>query len=136
MCGAVHLRATLTSHDVVACHCDMCRNWGGGPLFAVEGIRDLRIEGEENVSVYRSSDWAERGFCRQCGTHLFYRLLATGDHVLPVGLLEESPDWSFEAEIYVDERPAYYEFANDTRKLTGKEVMEMYQSGSGEGGSG
>jgi hypothetical protein len=104
--------------------------------FAVEGIRGIRIEGEEHVSVYRSSDRVERGFCRQCGTHMFYRLLATEDHVLPVGLLEEDPDWSFEAEIYVDERPAYYEFANDTRKLTGKEVMEMYQSGSGEGGSG
>lgn len=128
LCGAVRIRSTPTSHRVVACHCDMCRKWGGGPLLAVDGGIELHIEGEEHVGIFRSSDWAERAFCQRCGSHLFYRFLATGDHEIPVGLLEDSPEWSFEEEIFVDERPAYYEFRNDTTELTGNEVMHRYQS--------
>lgn len=128
LCGAVAIQLTPTSHRVVACHCDMCRRWGGGPLLAVDGGTDVRIEGEEHVGVYRSSDWAERAFCQRCGTHLFYRFLATGDHEIPVGLLDERPEWSFEEEIFVEEKPAYYEFGNETVRLTGEEVIHRYQS--------
>lgn len=127
LCGAVRIRSTPTSHRVVACHCDMCRMWGGGPLLAIDGGIDVQIEGEEHVGVFRSSDWAERAFCQRCGSHLFYRFLATGNHEIPVGLLEDSSEWSFEEEIFVDERPAYYEFGNDTTELTGKEVTHRYQ---------
>ena len=74
LCGAVSIRVTLECHDVSICHCRMCQTWSGGPMFAVESDAPMTLEGEENVGVYASSDWAERGFCRQCGTHLFYRL--------------------------------------------------------------
>jgi len=40
---------------------------------AVPCADTVSFAGEENVAVYKSSDWAERGFCKQCGTHLFYR---------------------------------------------------------------
>lgn len=136
LCDAVHIYAAPAKRRVVACHCDMCRRWGGGPLLAVDGGNDVRIEGEEHVGAYRSSDWAERAFCKQCGTHLFYRFLATGDHEIPAGLFEEGVDWSFDEEIFVEERPHYYAFANDTEKLTGAEVMDRYQMPPDQGGAG
>ncbi|MEQ9448085.1 MAG: GFA family protein, partial [Rhodospirillaceae bacterium] len=69
-----------------ACHCGTCRKWGGGPLLAVDCGEHVTIDGEENVSIYQSSDWAERGFCGKCGTHLFYRLTQQPFYVIPVGL--------------------------------------------------
>jgi hypothetical protein len=46
----------------------------------------VSFDGEEHLSVFDSSKWAERGFCRSCGTHLFYRIKETGQHMIPVGI--------------------------------------------------
>ena len=30
---------------------------------------DVTFKGEENISVFNSSLWAERGYCNKCGSH-------------------------------------------------------------------
>lgn len=87
---------------------------------------DVDFDGKDCVSVYPSSDWAERGFCRECGTHLFYRLKESRQHMIPVGLFEEDDSRAFELQVFVDERPDYYRFANKTEELTGAEVFAKY----------
>jgi len=127
LCGAVNLAVAAHKQNVGACHCSMCRTWGGGPLLALESVSDIEIEGEENVTVYPSSDWAERGFCKRCGTHLFYRL-KTGDHyAVPVGLVDGGEAWTFDTQIFIDQKPEYYRFANETHNMTGQEVFDAYQ---------
>lgn len=126
LCGAVRLSVHLHSPVVDACHCDMCRRWSGGPIMAVEAGDNVTFQGEQHITVYDSSDWAQRGFCRHCGTHLFYRLKAPTHYALPVGVLDDGPAWRFEKEIFVDEQPDYYRFANDTRRMTGPEVIEEF----------
>lgn len=126
LCGAVRVRARLDGAEVDACHCGTCRRWSGGPMLAVQAEHGVGLEGEDHVSVYDSSDWAERGFCRECGTHLFYRLKGQPHYALPVGLLDEGPAWAFETEIFVDEQPKFYAFANETRRMTGREAFEEF----------
>lgn len=126
LCGAVTLSVARPASSVGACHCSMCRKWGGGPLLAVECGTEVRIAGEENVSVFDSSPWAQRGFCKHCGTHLFYRLKEPQQYHLPVGLFDEAPEFSFDQQIFIDEKPAYYRFANDTKNMTGAEVFALY----------
>jgi hypothetical protein len=48
------------------------------------------IQGLQYVRTYASSEWAERGFCSQCGTHLFYRVIKGEFYAVPVGLLQIS----------------------------------------------
>ncbi|MGB5331897.1 MAG: GFA family protein [Woeseiaceae bacterium] len=86
LCGKVNIMAKNASSDVGACHCKMCRRWGGGPFMEIDCGTDVEFDGEDYVSVFDSSDWAERGFCHNCGTHLFYRLKQSGQHMIPVGL--------------------------------------------------
>lgn len=59
LCGAVRLTAKSATHKVGACHCGMCRTWGGGPYLSVNSGTDVGIEGEEHVRVFSSSQWAE-----------------------------------------------------------------------------
>ena len=87
---------------------------------------DVTFDGDDNVSVYASSDWAERGFCRQCGTHLFYRFKANGKYAVPIGLFEEDDHLEFTHQVFVDERPSYYKFSNDTEDMTGPELFAKY----------
>jgi len=125
LCGAVSI--TAPDHDQVsACHCGMCRRWGGGPALAVHCGPDIEIEGAGNISTYQSSDWAERGFCSRCGTHLFYRLVGTGDYMLLAGFFGDDVAFSFGEQIFIDRKPDFYTFANETANLTEAEVFAKY----------
>lgn len=123
LCGSIKVEAADQT-DLSVCHCTICRRWAGGPMFAVHCGADVRFSGG-TPSRYQSSDWAERGFCSHCGTHLFYCLLPTGEYVLPVGLFQEQ-DFSFTSQIFIDEKPACYDFSNQTSKLTGQQVFEQF----------
>ena len=126
LCGEVTITARSSDTHVGACHCKMCRRWGGGPFMEIDCGADVDISGEENVSVFNSSEWAERGFCRRCGTHLFYRLKESRQHMIPVGFFEGDEGLSFEGQVFIDEKPHYYEFANKTKNLTGAEVFALF----------
>ncbi|MGM0825823.1 MAG: GFA family protein [Pseudomonadota bacterium] len=129
LCGAVSVTATSNSNHVGVCHCSMCRKWGGGPMFAVETGSDVDFKGAEHIATFGSSEWAERGFCKQCGTHLFYRLKEGGLYALPVGLFDGVDDWALTEQVFIDQKPAFYSFAEKTEQLTGEEVFAKY-SGS------
>lgn len=126
LCGATRFTAKSVSKKVGACHCSMCRKWGGGPLMAVDCGKDVSFEGEESFSVFSSSAWAERGFCSKCGSHLFYRLKESKQYIMPVGLFDEQERFVFDEQVFVDEKPSFYCFANETRELTGAEVFAKY----------
>lgn len=131
LCGAIKIMAAEMSPHVGACHCGMCRRWTGGPLLAVDCGSDVSFDGEESISIYGSSTWAERGFCSKCGSHLFYRLKETQQYFVPVGLFEECAGIVFDHQVFVDRKPDYYSFANETRNLTEAEVFAKYAPPAG-----
>lgn len=126
LCGAVSLHLQHDKPSMSACHCSMCRRWTGGPFMTLECHTAPRIEGIEHVSTYASSEWAERGFCSRCGTHLFYRLTQGEAYAVPAGLFAGSENWPFELQIFVDEKPGNYRFANETKEMTGEEVFKAW----------
>lgn len=65
--------------DASACHCGMCLRWAGGPWIGVF-VQAIRWEDDAELGVIASSAWAERGFCRRCGSGLFYRITAEGKY--------------------------------------------------------
>ncbi|WP_119166235.1 GFA family protein [Algihabitans albus] len=126
LCGAVKITAKSASSSAGACHCSMCRRWSGGPLLAVDCGTDIAIEGEDQVKVFDSSAWAERGFCGSCGTHLFYRLKENGQFIVPAGLFENEEGLVFDHQVFIDEKPAFYDFSNETENMTGAEIAAKY----------
>lgn len=126
LCGAVKITANSMKHNVGACHCDMCRRWGGGPFMEVNCGSDVVFEGEENISVFESSEWAERGFCSKCGTHLFYRLKQGPQYMMPVGLFNNVENLQFDNQVFIDEKPEFYSFSNNTKNLTGAEIFALF----------
>ena len=126
LCGSVTVRANPPKPIFDACHCGMCRKWGGGPAMTIEGGDGFKIAGEEFVTVYSSSKWAERGFCKQCGTHLFYRLKNSNFCNFTAGLFKETDDFKFQVQIFVDAKPPCYDFANQTAMMTEAEVIAMF----------
>lgn len=126
LCGAVKFTVKNMKNSVEACHCAMCRRWGGGPLMCVECNAGVTFEGRENISVYNSSDWAERGFCNKCGSHLFYRLKASNQYQIPVGLFDSQQNFHFDLQVFTDKKPTFYSFANTTKEMTEAEVIKKF----------
>jgi hypothetical protein len=126
LCGAVNLSTTSIDRHVAACHCNMCRKWGGGALLVVECDSDVSFTGAENIAIYQSSEWADRGFCSKCGTHLFYKLKQNDRYYIPAGIFNNDAGFVFSHQVFIDEKPEYYSFANETKNLTGEELFAQF----------
>ena len=128
LCGAITIQAN-TNGQVEVCHCSMCRRWGGGPLLAIHCGTEVTIEGSDHIQAFDSSEWGQRGFCKQCGTHLFYKLKSTGEYIMSAGLFQEETAFALKEQIFIDKKPSYYEFANQTPTMTEAEVFQKFASG-------
>lgn len=128
LCGSVTVHAQIAAPNVDVCHCDMCRTWGGGPLMGVSvaSVEDVVMDGEADVTVFSSSEWAERGFCKRCGTHLFYRLKDGTFYDIPAGLIDVPDDSKLKSQIFIDRKPAFYNFAEATENMTEAEVFAKF----------
>ncbi len=127
LCGAVTYTVKAASRDVSVCHCGMCRRWTGGPLmyFDVEGAP--AFTGHGDIGVYRSSDSGERGFCRHCGSVLFWKVAGEDRYTFTAGSLDRATGLTLAKEIFIEDKPAFYDFANATEKLYGTDAMAAYK---------
>ena len=126
LCGAVKFRAAPKTADVGVCHCSMCRRISAGPFFAIDCGDTLVFENEDKLGVYNSSEWAERGFCKDCGSTILWRLKDRSINIVAVDLFNDLEGLRLDHEVYIDEKPGYYRFAEKTTQLTGAQVMEMF----------
>lgn len=131
LCGAVSYTLANDPKEIGACHCNMCRKWSGGIYLGVEAPTDtVRVSGTENLTVYASSPWAERAFCKICGSSVYYRVTAPGPHEgtyhFGAGTLNELGDVPLTGELFIDEKPRGYSFAEKTHQMNTQEVMAMF----------
>ncbi len=133
LCGAVRFTAAPAKHNYGICHCSMCRRWAAGPFLAIDCDGTVKFEKDADLGLYQSSEWGERGFCKKCGTSLFWKMRGKDHYVVSVEAFDDTSDFRLVSEIFVDEKPAHYAFANDTKKMTGAEVMAAF-AGREDGG--
>jgi hypothetical protein len=93
LCGAVRYEAAAPIHGSY-CHCRMCQKGYGGFFQAV-----LKFEGSQfrysqgHPKFYRSSSYARRGFCAECGSPIAF-VYDGNPHVwILIGTLDHPEDW-------------------------------------------
>ncbi|EPJ43270.1 MAG: hypothetical protein OFPII_42690 [Osedax symbiont Rs1] len=86
----------------------------------------MEFEGAENIQEYQSSAWASRAFCKNCGTHLYYRLLKTNAYNMPVGIFSSIQGLVMDMQYFIDKRPDYYCLANQTKEMTEAEIISYF----------
>jgi hypothetical protein len=122
LCGAVTFTAEGVELANHYCHCGMCRRWSSsGFMGASTSLVTFSSNGE--LARYESSPWAERGFCRNCGTTLFYFLKPTQSYTMSVGAFDDDSRFHLVREIFVDHKPPGHEFAGDHPRWTEEETM-------------
>jgi len=89
LCEAIRYRCTAQPCDVHYCHCRLCQK-AFGNLFAVFGLlpRTALTFTRGRPRHYRSTPYAERGFCQSCGTPLTFRYLRSDWIAVSIGSLD------------------------------------------------
>ncbi len=127
LCGSVAFSLEKPPLQVNLCHCGMCRRWGGGlPLAAIHAR--VTLHADNSLRWWKSSEWAERGFCAECGSSLFWRAPGMEEWGVSAGALDDIADLTIGGHIYIDDKPVFYEFADDTPRQSGAEFTAQFLS--------
>ena len=117
LCGAVAYEVRGTLRDIILCHCEECRRWGGYlGAFTTTPAESLVLVGEGSlrwVESPQSDRNARRGFCAECGSSLFW---APGDgeriHIA-VGSLDRPTGLRIAGHWYTHQAGDYDELPED-----------------------
>lgn len=109
LCGAVRYAVDGPLRDVSYCHCSQCRRSSGHFVAATAcATEHLRLLSKDGLRWYRSSRMAERGFCKFCGSSLFWRP-DHGRHIsIMAGTLDVPTGLRAVEHIFVDSASDYY----------------------------
>ncbi|MBS0126424.1 GFA family protein [Aestuariicoccus sp. KMU-90] len=139
MCGAVRFAARDVPGKCGVCHCEMCRRWTGSALIGVTVPTGSVTFSGDGLRVIQSSGWAERGFCGECGSGIYFRVTREGEWFgnteLPIGIFDDANGFEITNEIYIDHKPDSfsYEGMQGRRLLTRAECVEKFSALEGGG---
>jgi len=114
LCGGVQVE--LGGGDVrpvVNCHCSQClKTHGNFAAYTRVKERDFHYVKQETLRWYRSSDFAQRGFCNRCGASLFWSRDNSDVIAVAAGVLEQPSGLKTSANIFVDSKGDYYDISD------------------------
>ena len=125
MCGQVTYTAE-TADTFSICYCKMCQRWASGVFMGVPTTAFELTAGAQHFGQIQSSDWAERGFCRECGSNIYYFAKEQGSPSVALGSLDDTTGLSPRVQYFVDKRPEGFALAADTKEITEAECMAFF----------
>ena len=119
LCGAIHFEAKGPMSLMALCHCKQCQQWSGHawPSVAVSVDHLTFTQGAGHLTWYVSSDFARRGFCKTCGSSLFWqadRDEAQKDQIaIAAGSINDLKGLQISKHIFCCFKGSYYEICDD-----------------------
>jgi len=113
LCGTVYFTIHGAMRDVIACHCTQCRKQSGH-FYAATDVSDnqLSIERADNLTWYRASEFASRGFCKTCGSALFWKRDSGDKTSILAGALDGPTGLTISRHIFCAFKGDYYEICD------------------------
>jgi hypothetical protein len=115
LCGAIRYRAAAPPLRAVICHCSICRKHTGAPIasfvhFPIDSFAWLK----EQPKRYRSSEFAERGFCSQCGSTVTMHEDVLGDRVqVAIGSLDQPDRVDVNDHVWTQDQISWFDVKDD-----------------------
>ncbi len=119
LCGGVRYEVRGEPRQVVACHCGQCqKSHGNYAAYTRVPLEGFTLTAQEGLKWYRSSETARRGFCRHCGSSLFWELLDVGDISVAAGSIDPPSGLVTIRHIFTADKGDYYEIADGLEQLS------------------
>lgn len=123
LCGGVRFRARGRLRGVIFCHCSQCRRQSGHFVAATSASdADLTVEGGPHLAWYAASADARRGFCRTCGSLLFWKQEGTDTTSIMAGAFDRPTGLAGDSHIFVADKGDYYEICDGLPQFTDYET--------------
>ncbi len=117
LCGAVKYEAGALS-EVTACHCTQCRKQTGNYWSSMQVKEsDFVLTEQRGLKWFRSSSSAQRGFCGECGSSLFWKADGRDNISVTAGTIDGKTGNKLGGHIFCDDAGDYYEIAGGDYKL-------------------
>jgi hypothetical protein len=112
-CRGVTYQVKGTMRDVTACHCGQCRKQTGLYFAATEAMdTQLTMHSPSTVKWYDSSTFAQRGFCGECGSSLFWKAKGSGKICILAGSLDGNVPIRITRHIFCQDKGTFYELTD------------------------
>lgn len=116
LCGAITFEIHGPLSDVINCHCSQCRKQTGH-YYATTTVqsKDLKFTSPQaDLSWYMASPNAKRGFCKQCGSALFWKDEPEKPYIaIMAGALDEPSGLETKAHIFCADKGDFYDITDD-----------------------
>lgn len=117
-CKKVRFEVPAVREDVTVCHCGQCRRTSGHIWAStVAKFEDFTLTEDEGLVWYASSSFAKRGFCKHCGSSLFYRMNDEEGIAIAAGCLDDDNGLTVGKHIFVADKGRYYEIGDNAPKI-------------------
>jgi hypothetical protein len=118
LCGAVRYETEGELRKVVACHCTQCRKQSGhfAAMTSVPHSR-FKITRDEALSWYSASPLAQRGFCRNCGSNLFWQPTGEARISIAAGTFDGALGVPIAMHIFCADKGDYYDIGDEAQQL-------------------
>jgi hypothetical protein len=122
LCGAVRFRTRGKLRGVIYCHCSQCRRQTGLHYAATDVDRDsIVVEGEDALSWFNASPEASRGFCRTCGSALFWQEIGSSRISVMAGAFDQPSGLVGGSHIFTADKGDFYEITDDLPRFPGSQ---------------
>ena len=116
-CGRVQYEVDAEISDLSHCHCSQCRRLHGAAFATFACVpRDKfsYVSGESDLSVYASSEYSDRVFCRICGSSILADYRPDPDELyLTMGTVNGDPKYPQAYHEYVGSKAPWYEIGDE-----------------------
>jgi hypothetical protein len=93
-----------------ACHCSQCRRHHGAlGIYSLAPSERFKIKGDRNLTWYDSSPGIRRGFCRNCGSKLFWERIGGGQLDVTLGSIDAPTGLRVEKNLHLEDAGDYYD---------------------------
>ena len=121
LCGEIRFEVSCELPPPSACHCRECRKHSGHYEASADIPRSaLTILGKSNISWYKSSEKVQRGFCKVCGSSLFWDPLDQEKinwTAVSLGAFDTPTNTKLKNHIFTEEKGDYYEINDGLPKI-------------------
>ena len=104
-CGAVRYELSVPPSGTHFCHCRMCQRAVGNVFAGLTGVYKNQLKWTKGQpAFYQSSSVAKRGFCRDCGTPLYFGYDKGEWNCVTIGSLDHPEDLQLEQHYGVESK--------------------------------
>ena len=104
----------------VHCHCDSCRRANASAMVSFFGVPRETVSRIGDMTVRKSSNGVERGFCSQCGSQVLYESEVWPDEThLYAATLDDPDQFKPTAHVHWNEKVDWLKIDDDLPKYPG-----------------